>query len=421
MYEGIVEEYKQEVNTFLKRKGYNKHRYDYIFAVSTRSLESPEVQHLRDVLHELTMDEQYEVPLKWFNLKECFKNTEKNSLTWEEFEQIAQEADVHGDVQMKSALAFFHAVGDLVFFDDIPDCIVTDPQWLIDQFTKVISTENKDGSKHSDYWADLNDFGYLRGSLLEKIWPHKEERKQMTKLMERFALLLPVRKYLPRNIKVKRPEQGEKEFLVPCLLPPANHSIQDNQKPLTLKPVGNYIPSGLTGRLISTLCIKDDWQICGKVDTKTASFWLKDHCTISLSTKSTTQEIEIRGKCPKNKNLKGFLDVISRRIAELPGTVKFEICLQCSHGTKNRLGKLHEIDQILEENPLICMCDPDDGKTLLESEYRSWFSGQIKSTGKYLAITLSDAIIDILYYEFLLIELGYITQTFVKKSGHLAI
>ena len=372
------------VKEFLERKEYNKHRYHEIFAVSTRSPDSPEVRHLRDVLGKLALDEEYEVPLIWFNLKERIKGTKKDCLTWKELENIAQTVDLHGVVETKSALAFFHAVGDLVFFDEMQDCIVTEPQWLIDQFTKVISTENKEDPEQSEYWVELDEYGYLRGSLLEKIWPDEDERKQMTKLMERFALLLPVRKYLPRNIQVKRPEKGEKEFLVPCLLPPAEQQTckeQDSQKALTLKPVCNYIPSGLTGRLISSLCINDKWDICGQVDTRTASFRLEDGCRASLNIIPLSREIEIRGNCPKNKTLKGTLNVISRTLAELPGSVEFDICLQCSHATeKVRLGKLGEIGQILEENPLIC--DHHDGKTLLESEYRSWFSTQITSTGK---------------------------------------
>ena len=369
---------------FLERKEYNKHRYHEIFVVSTRSPESPEVGHLRDVLVKLARDEEYEVPLVWFKLKEHMKDTQRDSLTWKELENIAQEVDLHGENEMRSALAFFHAVGDLVFFEEMPDCIVTDPQWLIDQFTKVISTENKDDPEQSEYWVELDEYGYLRGSLLEKIWPDEDERKQMTKLMERFALLLPVRKYLPRNIQVKRPEKGEKEFLVPCLLHSAEqqrHKEQDNQKPLTLKPLCNYIPSGLTGRLLSSLCINDEWDICGRVDTRTASFRLKDGCLVSLNIIPLSREIEIRIYCPENKTLKGILDVISHRLAELPGTVEFDICLQCSHATeKCRLGKLGEIDQILEENPLIC--EHRGGKRLLDSEYASWFSDQITTTGK---------------------------------------
>ena len=380
VYKGSIDHYMKTVKHFLERKEYNKHRYHEIFAVSTRSPDSPEVGRLRDVLHQLTMDEEYEVPLKWFNLKERIKGTKRDSLTWKQLENAAWEANLHGYVEMKEALAFFHAVGDLVFFDDIPDFIVTDPQWLIDQFTKVISTENKEDPEQLEYWVELDEYGYLRGSLLEKIWPHERERKQMTRLMERFALLLPVRKYLPRNINVKRPEQGEKEFLVPCLLPPAEKQIQDSQKALTLKPVYNYIPSGLTGRLISSLCINDKWDICGQVDTRSASFRLEDGCHVSLNIIPLSGEIEIRGNCPKNKTLKETLNVISRTLAELPGSIEFDMCLQCSHTTeKCRLGRLGDIGQILEENPLIC--DHVQGKRLLESEYATWFSDPITSTG----------------------------------------
>ena len=381
MYKGKIADYMTSVKEFIERKAYNKYRHHEIFAVSTRSPESPEVKRLRKVLGQLALDEEYEVPLIWFNLKECIKETNNDSLTWKKLENVAQEVDPQGTLQIKSALNFFHAVGDFVYFDEMPDCIVSNPQWLINQFTKVISTGHKDDPELSEYRAELDEYGYLRGSLLEKIWPDEDERNQMTKLMERFALLLPVKEYLPKNIDVKRPEKDEKEFLVPCLLPPVKHQNQDTQKPLTLKPVCNFLPSGLTGRLISTLCIKDDWEIYGQVDTTTASFQMRDCCWISLNMNASSQEIEIRGRCQPNKTLKGTLGVICNRIAELPGTVKFEICLQCSHVTvKNKLGKLDEIDQIVEKNPTIC--HHFDSKRLLDSEYAQWFADPIESTGE---------------------------------------
>ena len=383
MFQGNIDDYKKSIVEFLEKKDYNKHRYCEIFAVSTNSPESAEVEHLREVLCKLALDEEYEVPLTWFNLKECIKKTQKAHLTWKEVKTIGKDINLQEVDQMKSALVFLHAVGDLVFFEDLEDYIVPNPQWLISQFGKIITIGKKDDPEHSEYWVELDEHGYLRGSFLEEVWPNADERKHITKLMEKFALLLPVKDYWRVDCDVKQPAVGEAEYLVPCLLPPAEepkHEEGYTCRPLILKPVCNFIPAGLMARLFSSLCTENKWEICGRLDTKTASFLLQDGSRISLSTNTSSREIEVRGYREDNRTLKGALIAIADMLTNLPGTVEFEARAQCSHGMP-RLGKLSELQKIADENRALCYslgCSK-----LLDSEYAMWFCDSLKSTGRF--------------------------------------
>ena len=389
-------------------------RYKTIFTVSTRSSDSSDIEDLKKAIQELMEKEWYDIPLVWFNLKEQIRDSQKqhekipkqrektkeqpeNTLTLQTVHDIGRKINIHDLKQIEAALVFFHAVGDLVFFKELPECIVMDPQWLIDQFKMIITIKTNDNRACSPLWGQVDDYGYLRGKLLEEICPGGEERSHMIELMKKFALLLPVKDYWQRNAKLKRPEnEDEVEYLVPCLLHPvkiprprpmvlracllpAEQEEIDVYKPLVLSPVCDFIPAGLTGRLMSSLCIEERWKICGPAHANEVTFELEDGCQIKLCMKSSPKQIEIRCTRSGDRPLCESLQKIADRIAKLPGTVGFDVCLQCPHVEEtSRLGTLSKIHEVVEQNRPIC---DHDGTKLRDSEYSAWFFDST-STGR---------------------------------------
>ena len=399
----------QNICDFLEKKKYNNLRYKTIFTLSTCSPDSPDIVKLKEAIEELMEEERYPIPLVWFNLKQQIQEKGKKTFTLPEVKEMARMIETSAPLNINAALSFFHAVGDLVFFEELPKCIVTDPQWLIDQFKKIITIKPDNEPRCSALRAQLDDYGYLHGELLGEIWPNVKEREHMVELLKKFALLLPVEEYWSRNSDLIRPEnEKEKEYLVPCLLrpvkvcsekedisqplvskpqplvlkPPAEQSKQEEInmcQPLVLKPVCDFIPAGLTGRLMSSLCIEDGWEICGQAYANDVTFELEDDCKIRLCMKSSPKRIEIRCTRFGDKPLNESLQKIAKRIANLPGTVEFNVCIQCTHVEEmSRLGTLSRIHKIVKQNRPIC---DHDGTRLRDSEYSAWFFDST-STGR---------------------------------------
>ena len=381
-----IEAYEKSLYEFLDDKDYNDQRHETIFTLSTRSPNSPDIVELKEAIQDLMEEEKYPMPLVWFNLKQQIQKQGKKILTLPELQKIAEKIQIHDTKQVEAALAFFHAVGDLVFFKELQNCIVTDPQWLIDQFKKIITIKTNKNPRCSALWVQLDKFGYLRGKLMEEIWPDDNEREHMTELMKRFALLLPIQNYLPREPSLKRPDlkKAEKAYLVPCLLPPADKKQEESDEhPLLLKPLcDDFIPAGLIGRLVSSLCIEDGWEICGEAYADVVTLELVGSFQIKLCTKLSPKRIEIR--CTRtitkpDKPLSESLLRIAERIGNLPGNVGFDVCIPCTHVEKmTRLKELCMIHKVAEENPYIY---DRNGPRLRDSEYSAWFF-DLTSTGR---------------------------------------
>ena len=380
-----TEQYKSSILEFIATKPYSHLVHPTIFMVSNCHPSDQDVRHLKTTLGSLAEAQKYRVPLKWFNLKEHIREDGRKTLTWAEFGEMGDKVGILREDDQKAALLFFRSVGDLVYFEDLPDFIVTDPQWLINQFKKIIGLELEEKATSQmfpdEYWShvnergDLDAHGTLSQSLLEKLWPSDDVREKVVKLMLKLALILPIEQYLCKHLNAKR----NNDYIVPCLLPPASNigftpEEKEQNLPLLLRPVCNFLPAGLMARLISSLCTEDKWIICGPTDIANAMFQPNDNCRITLCTQTSPKGIEIRGCTDSGDDETTFKEpfqAIANRIRALPGTVDFDVCTPCTRCKKpEKLARLSGIESLVKENPKVC-----DQRTvkLLSSDYAIWF------------------------------------------------
>ena len=272
------ERYVNEVHRFMSDKPYAAHMYGKVFTISNRDRITNDVQELRYAIEHLAQGQSYEVPLVWFKFKELLKETRMAWLLWSSIKAIGEEAGIQDENTLKAALKFLHEVGDVYFDANLTsDFVVTDPQWLIEQFRLVISipsflTQQRfpDSTRH---WLNLEKQGVLHKVVITNVWPAGAV-DGLIAIMKRFALLVSV----PRNYSLQYVQRQHDEgeiFLVPSLLPAKSEEDkppESTEPPVMIIPPDNFIPVGMVSKLIASLVNENHWNVVGPLYKDAATF-----------------------------------------------------------------------------------------------------------------------------------------------------
>ena len=328
------EKFEKDVRKLIIGKPYTGHVYHDIFTISNKDLDEGEIKKLKKVIEKLTKERNDYVPLLWFKIKEDLKKTEKKWLNWEQVKKIAADGDLHNEQTLQAALQFFHGAGDIVYFSDIKEFIVLDLQWLINQLSEVITipTHRELQKKQVDtrHWKKLETNSILHEDICKAVWP-EGTFEGLVAIMMKYALLLP----LPI-----KPNKG-KAYLVPSLLPlksqDGEHEVKQSEEslrlPVRMVPAHEFIPVGLTSRLITTLINEHHWEAMGDLYKDFAALNVdKSGKGPQISITQVEDTIEIR--CTKRwegaeKHLQESLKTIKSTFETLTNKQTSKLQLQC--------------------------------------------------------------------------------------------
>ncbi|CAG2202681.1 unnamed protein product [Mytilus edulis] len=124
-----------------------------------------------------------EYPLKFIQLEKCLQERKKGLsipiITLKELEQISLETPMPMNAEeLMLFLKFHHEIRALVYFEDLPEFIVLDTQWLSDAFKCIVTAEKfqSDISRYrmKDKLKDLNLRGILHSEVLEDIFKNEK-------------------------------------------------------------------------------------------------------------------------------------------------------------------------------------------------------------------------------------------------------
>ncbi|CAG2236361.1 unnamed protein product [Mytilus edulis] len=194
------------------------------------------------------------------------KKKELPIISKEEIRQISLETPLPLDEkELELFLKYHHEIRALVYFEDLPNYIVLDTQWLADAFKCIVTADKfRPGQGRrlgTKAWADLNDKGLLHSQVLEYIIKtnkhifkfEKELNDYILNIMEKFDIII-------RPNKSDAAEDSPK-YYVPCMVKTRPELINiyemfkvaNDNKSAWLCFEFNFLPQHLINHLIASL------------------------------------------------------------------------------------------------------------------------------------------------------------------------
>ncbi len=221
-----IDSFQEDVKEIIREKGLPQIPDENIFVVDNKQGLGTQFEQLRKcVKHIIDKDDSWGSlrPIRWLKLEadmkqridQKVKKPVKYLTCWE----VMKLAEVYhmGEEELEACLLFLHSVGDLIWFPDegLRDIITLDPQWLVDVFKVLITSEQF--ILRRDMLEDVIQLlrhGIVSFRSLEKFWAGNDVRF-LVEVMKKFDLIIPLES-----------KSGEC-FLVPSMLPPTQVTPQE--------------------------------------------------------------------------------------------------------------------------------------------------------------------------------------------------
>ena len=290
--------------------------------VNFRTIEN--VKKIREKSNDLLWKRaQYEIPLAWFILELELRSNPKVCIPLKEVKVICNKI-MPRHKRMKTeqiieVLKFFHLYGMLLYFgevDDMKDFVITNPQWLFVNLTKIIMCKFEDNAidLYGAHHIKNMHNGICSMELLRKLKLDLQGIKleSFLKLLVHLKIIAPMlsNRYFMPTILLPCDERSilsEKEYGKPDFFT-ANGQCVGSVEPLLIEFTFGTIPRGLFGFLIIQLLQDnaDTYELYGENNKSSLhrcvdliTFYIKPCYYISLLDKISYLELQVRVKGKK--------------------------------------------------------------------------------------------------------------------------
>ena len=225
--------------------------------------EDPGFKTIREKVHEFANNNlAIPTPVAWVLFRKVLQKVAKDNpiVPYEQAVAVGEACGIVEDV-VPSVLHFYHELAVFLHYTQIKSLsqyIITDPQWLIKQFGKLLAPEQfQQKVSNQALWKPLQEKGILVQPLYEEVWKGSSLQPQsLAKLLEHFCLAALIE---PQQNVTTFPGQ---EYFIPSVLPSASSTTDNATKfvkkssPLHLTFSTQYVPPGFFTRLATTLTKK---------------------------------------------------------------------------------------------------------------------------------------------------------------------
>ncbi|VDI67110.1 Hypothetical predicted protein [Mytilus galloprovincialis] len=207
-------------------------------------------------------------PLKFIQLEKRLQEKKKvfPIITFGELKQISAKTPnpLNGE-ELIMYLKYHHEIRALVYFEDLPDYIILDTQWLSDAFKCIVTAKKFQTTcisiKNQKRWEEFHSMGKLHEEVLEDIFKGgqmlNEHKEHILNVMEKFDIII-------RPIKSEEYSTDEKRcYHVPCMIKSVPEcdiykmfNVTENtcKKSTWLCFMFRFLPPHLMNHLIASLC-----------------------------------------------------------------------------------------------------------------------------------------------------------------------
>ncbi|XP_052063135.1 uncharacterized protein LOC127702871 [Mytilus californianus] len=242
------------------------------YCISNTEDDTTVFQQIREYISKLARTMQSwnrAYPLKFIHLEKRLqeKRLELPIISFQQIQNLSSATlNPLNDEELNLFLRFHHEIRALVYFEDLPDYIILDTQWLSDVFKCIVTAEKFQWKvrsiKNKDKWEDLNQRGILHSEVLEDIFNKQQSilsqhKDYILNVMEKFDILI-------RPIISVGDVTAEKScYYVPCMVkdkPERDIYEMFNVTKDTCKKSTwfclkfSFLPTHLMNHLIASLC-----------------------------------------------------------------------------------------------------------------------------------------------------------------------
>jgi hypothetical protein len=274
------EDYFEQVRQLFDHSICINHIQPEHFAIANTSGSESEINALRTHISRLGQRQLEKImPAKWILLEKALKiNKQKKIITIDKLKQIDSETDSPLQTdnstetmdQIKLFLSYHHAKGTFCYFDEdnLSNHVVLDPQFLVDAFRCVITSEKfcivRPKLRH--VWKELCNTAILRPELFDEVWRQDKDnnfyefKHLLIEYMQKHNILAEALAY---NLDSEPAVRPLGYFIVPSLLKASSLSA-------------DTIRSYLEGKQLSTV------SLCYRFENETLTHFIFQACLAGI-------------------------------------------------------------------------------------------------------------------------------------------
>ena len=217
-------------------------------------------KYIRESVHQLASKHlAVRTPVAWVLFRKVLQKVAKDDpiVSYEQAVAVGEACGIAENV-VPSVLHFYHELAVFLHYTQIKSLshyIITDPQWLIKQFGKLLAPkEFQQEVSNQALWKPQQQKGVLVQLLYEEVWRESGLQPQsLADLLEHFCLAALI------DPRVKVSSFTGQEYFIPSVLQRSSPTADSTTKfvkkssPLHLTFSTQYVPPGFFTRLATTL------------------------------------------------------------------------------------------------------------------------------------------------------------------------
>ncbi|XP_063418376.1 uncharacterized protein LOC134701164 [Mytilus trossulus] len=213
-----IDEYKT-IEEFEKRRKEYIERFEEIFGgqdkanhnrgiyfISNTEFLERDCKNLKDKIYEVaneTMFFEEELPTQWIQLENALSvlkhESKQNILSFQNFVELSQITFIKEE-ELLPFLTYQHKIGNIIFFEDINEYIILQPEWLVKCFRCLVCDDHEFKRNHaivnSTDWQHLQNTGQLSDDIIDRFFEKEPElefgkyKTHILHVMEKFDILV---------------------------------------------------------------------------------------------------------------------------------------------------------------------------------------------------------------------------------------